>query len=301
MPANDRAPSFQFYPRDFMADRAVSAMTPEELGGYILLMCHAWESDGKLPNDDEMLARLSRLGDRWPACERMVRAAFLNEGDHLLQKRMAQERKAQALRHEQARKGGLASASRARDSLGRLEKGVQLSTKTPSTPASSFALESNSKHLRLSGANAHFDAFWNAWPKGRKKSKQAALKAWKRLKPTETLIHRIMAGLAEGKASKEWQELKFIPYPATWLNSGGWDDDYEPLVQSVVAGPSFLDQTRSLIANNVKLNVRAKAEIETIAATIHKKNPGWLADHVVQLAVNLYWRKCGVVDLDGDG
>lgn len=36
-----------------------------------------------------------------------------------------------------------------------------------------------------------------------------------------------MAALAEQKASEEWQREggKFIPYPATWLRGGRWEDE----------------------------------------------------------------------------
>ena len=41
-------PAFQFYPDDFVA--GVSTMTQEEVGAYILLLCHQW-SVGKLSED----------------------------------------------------------------------------------------------------------------------------------------------------------------------------------------------------------------------------------------------------------
>lgn len=53
---SNRTPFFQFYPADFLVGSA--AMTTEETGAYIRLLCHSWESDG-LPNDPEILARLA--------------------------------------------------------------------------------------------------------------------------------------------------------------------------------------------------------------------------------------------------
>ena len=71
---------------------------------------------------------------------------------------------------------------------------------------------------------AGFDEFWKAYPK--KKSKGAALKMWKKLKPP----------LAEILTALEWQRLcdqwrkeggQFIPYPATYLHDAGWEDEPE--------------------------------------------------------------------------
>ena len=70
--------------------------------------------------------------------------------------------------------------------------------------------------------NDSFSAFWKAYPK--KRGKAAALKAWKKLKPP---LPKVFETLAAFEASKEWRKDngQFIPYPASWLNAGGWDDE----------------------------------------------------------------------------
>ena len=86
----ERRPSFPFYARDFIADDATSCMTPEELGGYILLLCHAWlrKRPGHLPADDKILASLSRLNGRWPECREAISRAFKVTKTEWVQKRM---------------------------------------------------------------------------------------------------------------------------------------------------------------------------------------------------------------------
>lgn len=66
-----------------------------------------------------------------------------------------------------------------------------------------------------------FDEFWSAYP--RKVSKPDALKVWKRTKPD---VAEVLAGLKRWKASEGWtkEDGKYIPYPATWLNRGQWND-----------------------------------------------------------------------------
>ena len=81
--------------------------------------------------------------------------------------------------------------------------------------------EKRSKTLAPSGA---FERFWNAYP--RKKSRKAALNAWRKIEPGEDLTAKIIDAVERAKLSSDWQrEARFIPYPATWLNAGGWDDE----------------------------------------------------------------------------
>lgn len=70
-----------------------------------------------------------------------------------------------------------------------------------------------------------FDAFWSAYPK--RKSKGDAVRSWNRIKPNAELRERINASLQAMKASEDWMKDggKFIPYPASWLNAMGWEDE----------------------------------------------------------------------------
>ena len=70
-----------------------------------------------------------------------------------------------------------------------------------------------------------FESFWAIYPK--KKSKQAALTAWKKLKPDEVFKQKIIAAVQKQKQWPEWQKDngQYIPYPATWLNQRRWEDE----------------------------------------------------------------------------
>lgn len=111
MPAKERPTSFLFYPADFLADPVVGAMSLEQVGAYVLLLCYAWPSKGVLPNDPAALARWSRLGDRWPEHAPAILAAFDVRPTVIVQKRMAQEWAATLRRLEQARERGALGAS----------------------------------------------------------------------------------------------------------------------------------------------------------------------------------------------
>jgi len=70
-----------------------------------------------------------------------------------------------------------------------------------------------------------FDAFWAAYPK--KKSKGQAEKAWIKINPDDELLGVMLSSLERLKRSKDWLKDggQFIPYPATWLNAKGWEDE----------------------------------------------------------------------------
>lgn len=72
-----------------------------------------------------------------------------------------------------------------------------------------------------------FEEFWKAYPK--KKSKGYAEKAFYRIKPTAELQKQILDAIQNSKQSEQWQKDngQFIPHPATWLNSKGWEDELE--------------------------------------------------------------------------
>ncbi|OAT81085.1 hypothetical protein [Desulfotomaculum copahuensis] len=71
-----------------------------------------------------------------------------------------------------------------------------------------------------------FARFWAAYPK--KRSKGQAEKAWAKLQPDEQLVETMLAAIERAKKSEEWRKEngRYIPYPATWLNAKGWEDEY---------------------------------------------------------------------------
>jgi hypothetical protein len=73
--------------------------------------------------------------------------------------------------------------------------------------------------------NSQFDAFWKAFPSGRKQGKENARKAFKvALKKTDS--ETIIAAATE-YAESPVAKTKFVKGPSPWLNQGCWDDDRE--------------------------------------------------------------------------
>jgi hypothetical protein len=70
-----------------------------------------------------------------------------------------------------------------------------------------------------------FAEFWEAYPK--KKSKDDALKAFSKRKPTRDLLEQMLSAIRRQVSSEAWTKDKgqYIPYPASWLNDGAWKDE----------------------------------------------------------------------------
>ncbi len=77
------------------------------------------------------------------------------------------------------------------------------------------------------GLTELFEKFWSEYPK--KKSKGDAEKVWLKIKPDNCLLEKMVITIKKSKSSEEWikDKGKWIPYPATWLNAKGWEDEVE--------------------------------------------------------------------------
>lgn len=78
-----------------------------------------------------------------------------------------------------------------------------------------------------------FEGFWKFYPRG--EGRQAAIRAWDRLRPDDALIVEIGRALTAQKASPEWMAGIGIPHASTYLNQQRWTDEVR---KSVDAAPS---------------------------------------------------------------
>ena len=72
-----------------------------------------------------------------------------------------------------------------------------------------------------------FSGFWNFYPKSAHKSKQAAIKAWDQLRPSDELIDEIAKALRRQMATDQWKRGIGIPYPSTYLRQRRWEDEID--------------------------------------------------------------------------
>jgi hypothetical protein len=106
-----------------------------------------------------------------------------------------------------------------------IDKGLWTIKDTPMNPPKDTQRTPTNNPLILN--NNLFEHFWLLYPK--KKNKGQAKKTWKKLNPNNELFEKIKSAIEEAKQSKDWLKEKgqFIPYPSTWLNAEGWEDEYE--------------------------------------------------------------------------
>lgn len=73
-------------------------------------------------------------------------------------------------------------------------------------------------------APAGFAEFWEAYPK--KRAKEAAIRAWRKMKVNGHL-QKVLSAIAVQKSSSDWLKDggQYIPNPATWINDGRWEDE----------------------------------------------------------------------------
>lgn len=253
-------PFFPFYVDDFAASAVVEAMTAEQVGAYILLLCKAWGQTppGSLVSDDAILARWARLDRaRWDDIKLGVLSAFTLRADgRYYQRRMEEEYRKLTKKMSVRSKAGAAGA------LARWEKnGKRIAIANGNANADAMRSEWQTLSVSLSGgsedssetednqppvthtrqthaiANA-FAIFWAAYPK--KVAEARARKAWAELSPGPELVSEIMAAIERQKLNPTWSTSggRYVPNAATWLAERRWTDQIPDVCPEPSARPA---------------------------------------------------------------
>lgn len=107
-------------------------------------------------------------------------------------------------------------------------------------PTSNTNTKTNTKNKTdTKGLDKMFDRFWAAYP--RRVNKQAARKAFDKLKPDENMMGIILRELDRQKHSQQWTKDggQFIPHPATWLNGARWEDEVQEIRASATTAQGY--------------------------------------------------------------
>lgn len=114
--APEKAPAFQFYPKDFLSDGNQGEMSLAESGAYARLMCRCW-LEKTVPDDVKRAANLvgataGQMRKMWPAIRRCFQPHPTLTG-RLIHPRLEKEReKQEAFRQRQSAKGKVSAANR---------------------------------------------------------------------------------------------------------------------------------------------------------------------------------------------
>lgn len=242
---------FDFHALRFLKSEDVELMTAEEVGQFVLLMCNAWLGGkaASLPNNPALLAKYAR-------CERVSEVVMREwkEGrdGRLYNETLSEEwgaavsRSAHGMRGAAARWNKVQSTGNAHENAPAMPEhspsnaGVDappLVKPTQSNPNQPNPIQSEntlSEAIASDGRDSKstsrkdqstegFDDFWSLYP--RKEAKQAALKAWRKVKADE--LPAILAALRVATHTEQWQKDggQFVPLPASWLNGRRWEDE----------------------------------------------------------------------------
>ena len=104
---------------------------------------------------------------------------------------------------------------------------VEMNTKETITKETIQKKRGGSNGASHRASREGFEVFWQAYP--RKRNKGQAERVWQRINPSPVLLKTMLDAIQQAKRSKEWLKDKgcYIPYPATWLNAKGWEDEIE--------------------------------------------------------------------------
>jgi uncharacterized protein YdaU (DUF1376 family) len=108
-------PYFPFYTDDFLLDEKVEAMTHEQIGCYVVLLCRSWRSStpGYIPSEPDKQARLIHIdASRWEQIKTGVLDCFKTDDDgRLYQSRLLEEYTKAKTAYDARVRGGKARAA----------------------------------------------------------------------------------------------------------------------------------------------------------------------------------------------
>lgn len=142
-----RDPAMPVYAADWFGSQSVMLMTLEEEGAYMRLLLHSWMSgDCSLPDDDQALSVLSRLGQKWfEGSGDKIRKSFkVRRGKRarLVNEKLAKVWKDRRAHVEKCRQAGVKSGESRRS--GTNERSPVVRTKHPTKTNSSSSSSSSS-------------------------------------------------------------------------------------------------------------------------------------------------------------
>lgn len=244
-------PYIPLYVQDFLTDEKLNECSAESVGVYIMLMCvmHKSKDYGTIllrqkdrQSDRQISNFAAKLTKHLPydvatierALTELLDEGVLNiDGDMLYQKRMVGDGKLSETRSAAGKKGAnttnnrfFAAANRAAKASANSEYEIESESENEIEYENDIEKDTTTC-VKANIQEERFAEFWGAYPK--KASKQYALKAWKKLQPDAELHKKIMQAVNAQKQSKQWHRDngQYIPYPATWLNGGQWDNELE--------------------------------------------------------------------------
>lgn len=252
------------YIGDYLSN--TSRLTTEQHGAYMLLIMDYWVN-GRIPDDDQSLANITRLPmDRWLGIKSAISKYFtISNGEWVQERIEAEKEKAEYLSKVRAvagSKGGSKTQANITANINHsltpspspspseLPSEESVAGKPPprpkfQKPSKRKKLSNNVIDSQLQSAMSthtdtdtdtkkdigHFDLFWSLYP--RKVKRKESQKVWSSRK-LDSHVETITADIKNRiKNHKQWVE-GFIPHPTTYLRGELWNDAIEPAGRQAV-------------------------------------------------------------------
>ncbi len=232
-------------------------------GVYREMLTQAWRRGAKLPTDIAAIKRAIGATDvewaeAWPLVSKYWRVDETNHFVNDTQLQVYAESKAQAESYSE--RGVKAAQARWKqypsNAQALPENMPEVCPPSPSpSPISVSGTVSDSKEKNKTVAlrapdHSLFELFWLAYPK--KVGKGAALKAWQKIKPSQSMLKTMVAAVEVQSTWPQWRKEngQFIPHPATWLNQGRWQDEGSKPINGSSSPQLLSEQGKQNIANS---------------------------------------------------
>lgn len=217
----NKNPAFQFYPGDWTRDLNEH---PLEIGGaWIQIICSLWWSpeQGRSTKTIDQWARI--LGVQSPDAMNLIEyICNAKIGDVTVRNNLVTVTNRRMYGEHKEKENTRLRVRRHREK----RIGNANVTLPSSSSSSSSKKEPRAAHPEQVG-NERFDQFWTIYPrhKGKINARKALDKALR--DGGNGLLDTILEAVEKLSQTDQWIKDggQFIPYPATWLNSGGWDDE----------------------------------------------------------------------------
>lgn len=215
----------KWFPRDWLSEHTLRVSSPAARGLWADALClmasgekYGYLQQNGKPMTDDQLARLTGTDkDTVKECVKEWKdngVCDLTEDGIVISRRM--------IRDEQKRRAGVRTGK-----FGGNPILTTLSSSRGHSPETTLGLTVNpTGTVKGQAQPVDFTAFWLAYP--RKAGKVKAYQAWCRADLPS--LDKILSAIERAKESEQWQKNggQYIPYPATWIHRGGWDDELPP-------------------------------------------------------------------------
>lgn len=234
----ERLDSMDWYPHhisDYDADTL--HLTIAEDGAYCRLLRWYYANERPLPNDDQALASICRIGlSEWLAIAPKIKSFFVTRDtrechvsvmhhkrcDSQILKQNKHRRDWQS-RQKKLRKHGILDDVTRDTRVSHASKGEERKGNNIDLSLRSKSIDHRSNDIpKLDG----FDAFWAACP--RKIGKGGAQRSYAKAL-TQASAADLLAAMQCHAERVRGKDPKYIPHPATWLNQQRWLDEPDPL------------------------------------------------------------------------